>query len=47
MRLNPYLTFDGQREEAFRFYEKCLGGNLVLKMTELAATTQGQTRERL
>jgi PhnB protein len=26
MSLNPYLYFDGQCEEAFLFYEKCLGG---------------------
>jgi PhnB protein len=25
VQLNPYLTFNGQCEEAFRFYEKCLG----------------------
>ena len=26
MHLNPYLTFDGNCEEAFRTYEKILGG---------------------
>jgi len=26
MQLNPYLHFNGQCEEAFKFYEKCLGG---------------------
>jgi len=25
MSLNPYLYFDGQCEEAFKFYENCLG----------------------
>lgn len=29
MQLNPYLTFNGQCEEAFKFYEKCLGGKIV------------------
>lgn len=29
MRLNPYLTFDGRCEEAFRFYAECLGGEIV------------------
>src|SRR5215208_4705 len=29
MPINPYLTFDGQCEEAFRFYEQCLGGKIV------------------
>jgi PhnB protein len=28
MNWNPYLTFNGQCEEAFRFYEKCLGGKI-------------------
>lgn len=26
MELSPYLYFNGQCEEAFRFYERCLGG---------------------
>jgi PhnB protein len=25
MQMNPYLTFNGQCEAAFKFYEKCLG----------------------
>lgn len=29
MRLNPYLTFDGRCEEAFKFYEKVLGGKIA------------------
>jgi PhnB protein len=29
MQLNPYLTFNGRCEEAFRFYEKCLGGKIT------------------
>jgi len=28
MQLNPYLTFDGRCESAFKFYEKCLGGTI-------------------
>lgn len=32
MRLNPYLSFNGQCEAAFRFYEKCLGGKIVFMM---------------
>lgn len=28
MQLNPYLSFDGQCEAAFRFYEQCLGGQI-------------------
>src|SRR4030095_962957 len=30
MQLNPYLTFNGQCEEAFKFYEKCLSGKIVV-----------------
>ena len=32
MQLNPHLTFNGQCEAAFRFYEKCLGGKIVVMM---------------
>jgi len=28
VRLNPHLTFDGTCEEAFRFYQECLGGEI-------------------
>lgn len=28
MQLNSYLHFNGQCEEAFKFYEKCLGGKV-------------------
>ena len=29
MQLNPYLTFNGQCEAAFKFYEGVLGGKIV------------------
>jgi PhnB protein len=29
MQWNPYLTFNGQCETAFKFYERCLGGKIV------------------
>jgi PhnB protein len=32
MQLNPHLTFNGQCEAAFKFYEKCLGGKIVVMM---------------
>lgn len=32
MRINPYLSFDGQCETALRFYERCLGGKIVYLM---------------
>jgi PhnB protein len=28
MQMNPYLSFKGDCETAFRFYEQCLGGQL-------------------
>ena len=28
MQINPYLSFKGQCEAAFTFYEQCLGGQL-------------------
>ncbi|HEU4854650.1 MAG TPA: VOC family protein [Nitrosospira sp.] len=28
MQLNPYLSFNGRCEEAFKFYEQCLGGKI-------------------
>ncbi len=32
MQLNPYLFFDGRCEEAFKFYEKLLGGAIKSMM---------------
>ncbi|PPS44005.1 VOC family protein [Chroococcidiopsis sp. TS-821] len=33
MQLNPYLTFNGQCETAFKFYEQCLGGKIEAMMS--------------
>jgi PhnB protein len=33
MQLNPYLTFNGDCEAAFRFYEKCLGGKIAMMLS--------------
>src|SRR5260370_24398305 len=33
MQLDTYLTFNGQCEAAFKFYEKCLGGQIEATMT--------------
>lgn len=33
MQLNPYLNFNGNCAAAFKFYEKCLGGNIVAMVT--------------
>ncbi len=32
MQVNPYLHFNGNCEEAFNFYEKCLGGKIEMMM---------------
>jgi PhnB protein len=33
MQLHPMLTFNGQCEAAFKFYEQCLGGKIRTMMT--------------
>ena len=33
MQLNPYLSFNGQCEAAFKFYEQVLGGKITFMMT--------------
>ncbi len=33
MRWNPHLSFNGRCAAAFKFYEKCLGGTIVMMMT--------------
>jgi len=43
MALNPYLYFDGQYEEAFRFYQKCLGGKITFMMSWEISPMGGQT----
>ncbi len=32
MQLSPYLSFNGQCEAAFKFYQQCLGGNIQAMM---------------
>src|SRR5215831_2665452 len=43
MALNPYLYFDGQCEEAFKFYQKCLGGKITFMMSWEGSPMAGQT----
>ena len=33
MKVNPHLSFNGQCEAAFKFYEKVLGGKITFSMT--------------
>jgi len=44
MQLNPYLSFNGQCEAAFKFYAECLGGKIITTMkygdTPMAEQTQ-------
>jgi PhnB protein len=43
MRVNPHLSFNGQCEEAFRFYADCLGGTIAAMMTYGESPAAGQT----
>jgi len=43
MQLNPYLTFNGQRKAAFKFYEKVLGG----KIEAIPYANNGRCERRL
>jgi PhnB protein len=42
MQMNPYLFFSGQCEEAFKFYEKCLGGRITMMVTYLGTPAAQQ-----
>jgi PhnB protein len=42
MKLNPYLTFDGNCEKAFRAYEKILGGEIVAMMPHEGTPAEAQ-----
>src|SRR5712664_3008892 len=41
MQLNTYLTFNGQCEAAFKFYEQCLGGKIVAMITHAGSPAEG------
>jgi len=42
MQLIPYLNFNGQCAEAFRFYERCLGGRIVGMQTHGESPIAGE-----
>ncbi len=48
MKVNPYLNFDGQAEEAFNFYRSVFGGEFTanMKMTEVPESDQLPENER-
>lgn len=51
MKLNPYLGFDGDCDAAFKFYEQCLGGKIVMKMTygesPMAEQTPPESKDKI
>lgn len=47
MRINPYLFFNGQCEEAFKFYEKCLGGQIGTMIKNGESPIADETRPEL
>ncbi len=42
MQLIPYVTCNGQCEEAFKFYEKCLDGKIVGMWTHAGTPVESQ-----
>ena len=42
MQVNPYLNFDGQCAEAFRFYERVLGGKIEAMQTHGESPIAGE-----
>jgi PhnB protein len=51
MQSNPYLFFNGECEAAFKFYEQCLGGKVLMKMTygesPMAAETPPEMADKI
>ena len=45
MKLNSYLMFNGQCEEAFKFYEQCLGGKITDMMTHRESPDASMTEQ--
>ena len=43
MQVNPYLTFKGDCETAFKFYEKVLGGKIVMMQAHEGTPAAEQT----
>jgi PhnB protein len=42
VQVNPYLNFNGQCAEAFRFYERVLGGKIEVMMTHGESPIAGE-----
>lgn len=43
MKMNPYLSFPGNCEEAFKYYEKHLGGKIEVLMTVAGTPMEAQS----
>jgi PhnB protein len=41
MQVNPYLTFNGNCEQAFKFYAQCLGGKITAMMPHAGTPAEG------
>ena len=41
MQVNPYLTFNGNCEEAFKAYQGILGGDIVAMITHQGPPAEG------
>lgn len=48
MKVNPYLNFDGQAEEAFNFYKSIFGGEFtgIMKMKDIPGGTDFPVEEQ-
>jgi PhnB protein len=44
MKINPYLMFNGNCEEAFEFYERCLGTKIGMMMLHRGSPAEASTR---
>ena len=51
MQMNPYLTFNGKCETAFKFYAKVLGGEILMMMkygdSPMAAQTPAESKDQV
>ena len=43
MQLSPYLLFNGQCEEAFKFYAQCLGAKIIAMTPHAGTPAEQQT----
>ena len=42
MEMNPYLMFNGNCEEAFKYYERCLGGKIEAMLPHAGTPAEQQ-----